>query len=333
MMLDDFSWRHIPALLAATPLLFRGPFHGLAKPKEALLTYGMSPTIANTYEAQIVYYGHTMRTSTLGLLIFAFHLQGNLAAVDMTMAIMGAYWVSPMCSCSGITETVAKSLLLKEVDSKIFQRVVVSYRYAILEALHDGMVYLAETLRPLILTITRSILKKTEPLLDLVSSPDLESIIDVVKDIELKTILDAISVQPLIDSLSKLDLQGLFTAVEPLLTPDPEHGQQNRPGEHLDAVSPLLSPSSVGRLKRLVSNAELLLTRGFVNGMQTIPGGAALGAIKQVDIASPLERARPLLGAFDRIDIDGIMDQIAPLITPEPVKGIRDPAGVTQRAF
>ncbi|RYP21423.1 hypothetical protein DL767_009276 [Monosporascus sp. MG133] len=90
-MLDNFSWRHIPALLAATPMLFGGLFHGLAKPKEALLTYGMSPTIANTHEAQIVYYGHTIRTSTLGLLIFAFYLQDNLAAVDMTMAIMGAY--------------------------------------------------------------------------------------------------------------------------------------------------------------------------------------------------------------------------------------------------
>lgn len=90
-MLDNFSWRHIPALLSAAPMFFGGLFHGIAKPQEALLVYGMSKKTASSREAQIVYYGHTMRTSTLGLLMFAFYLQGDLAAVDTTMAIMGAY--------------------------------------------------------------------------------------------------------------------------------------------------------------------------------------------------------------------------------------------------
>ena len=39
----------------------------------------------------MVYYGHTMRTSTLGLLLFVFYLQGNLVAADKTMVVMGAY--------------------------------------------------------------------------------------------------------------------------------------------------------------------------------------------------------------------------------------------------
>ncbi|KAI1745718.1 hypothetical protein F4680DRAFT_465579 [Xylaria scruposa] len=90
-MLDNFSWCHIPALLAAAPMFLGGPYHGLTRPKEALLTYGMSEKISNSRERQIVYYDHTMRTSTLGLLMFVFYLQGDLAAVDTTMVIVGSY--------------------------------------------------------------------------------------------------------------------------------------------------------------------------------------------------------------------------------------------------
>ena len=90
-MLDHFSWLHIPALLSATLMFFGGLFHGLLKPQAALLTWGMTDEIARSREAQIVYYGHTMRTSTLGLLVFALYLQGDLAAVDTTMVVMGGY--------------------------------------------------------------------------------------------------------------------------------------------------------------------------------------------------------------------------------------------------
>lgn len=91
MMLDHFSWRHIPALLSATPMFFGGLFHGLLKPKAALLTWGMTEETARSREAQVVYYGHTVRTSTLGLLVFALYLQGNLSGVDTSMVIMGDY--------------------------------------------------------------------------------------------------------------------------------------------------------------------------------------------------------------------------------------------------
>ncbi|KAF7917248.1 uncharacterized protein EAE98_010353 [Botrytis deweyae] len=90
-MLNHFSWRHIPALLTAAPMFLGGLFHGLLEPKAALLTWGMVEEVAQSREAQIVYYGHTMRTSTLGLLVFAFYAQGNLTAVDTTMSIMGIY--------------------------------------------------------------------------------------------------------------------------------------------------------------------------------------------------------------------------------------------------
>ncbi|PQE32891.1 multicopper oxidase type secreted protein [Rutstroemia sp. NJR-2017a WRK4] len=98
-MLDHFSWRHIPALLTAAPMFFGGLFHGLLKPKAAILTWGMTEEIARSREAQIVYYGHTMRTSTLGLLVFAFYFMGDLKAVDVTMAIMGGYCGIADCIC------------------------------------------------------------------------------------------------------------------------------------------------------------------------------------------------------------------------------------------
>ncbi|KAF7891372.1 uncharacterized protein EAF02_001697 [Botrytis sinoallii] len=70
-MLNHFSWRHIPALLTAAPMFLGELFHGLLEPKAALLTWGMVEEVAQSREAQIVYYGHTMRTSTLGIIFIA----------------------------------------------------------------------------------------------------------------------------------------------------------------------------------------------------------------------------------------------------------------------
>lgn len=90
-MINHFSWRHIPALLTATPMFFGGLIHGLLRPQAALLTYGMTEKVTRSREAHIVYYGHTMRTSTLGLLVFVLYIQGDLTGVDTTMAVMGSY--------------------------------------------------------------------------------------------------------------------------------------------------------------------------------------------------------------------------------------------------
>lgn len=88
-MLDHFAWRHVPALLSGSAMLFGGAIHGLLRTKNAMLGWGMTEQIARSHEAQIVYYGHTMRTSTLGLLIFALYIPGNLEAVDTVMALVG----------------------------------------------------------------------------------------------------------------------------------------------------------------------------------------------------------------------------------------------------
>ncbi|THV44128.1 hypothetical protein BGAL_0725g00010 [Botrytis galanthina] len=90
-MLTQFSPLHIPCLLTSLPMFLGGLFHGLTRPRAALLTWGMPPSIASSPSAQTVYYGHSMRTSTLGLLTLIFYTQGNLHAVDTSMAVMGAY--------------------------------------------------------------------------------------------------------------------------------------------------------------------------------------------------------------------------------------------------
>ena len=68
-----------------------GLFHGFLKPKDAMSGWGMTDKIATSNEARIVWYGHTIRTSTLGLLVLVTYAQKNYAAVDTIMAIMGSY--------------------------------------------------------------------------------------------------------------------------------------------------------------------------------------------------------------------------------------------------
>jgi hypothetical protein len=91
IMIDHFSWRHIPVLASAAPMLLLAGIRDLLYPQTGLLSYGIPEKIARSREAQIVYYGHASRTSTLGLLLFAFYIQGNLASVDTVMGLMGLY--------------------------------------------------------------------------------------------------------------------------------------------------------------------------------------------------------------------------------------------------
>lgn len=66
-------------------------FHGLIAPREDLCVYRMPESIANSHDGHIVYYEHTVRMSTPSLLGYAFYFQGNLAAVDTMIALMGTY--------------------------------------------------------------------------------------------------------------------------------------------------------------------------------------------------------------------------------------------------
>lgn len=51
----------------------------------------MTNKISSSNEARAVWYGHTIRSSTLGLLLLVLCAQKNYIAVDTTMAVMGTY--------------------------------------------------------------------------------------------------------------------------------------------------------------------------------------------------------------------------------------------------
>jgi hypothetical protein len=90
-MFDNFSWRGAWPVTCGGIMFLGGLFHGFLKPKEAMTGWGMTDKIATSKEAQAIWYGHTIRTSTLGLLVLVLYAQKNYAGVDTTMAIMGSY--------------------------------------------------------------------------------------------------------------------------------------------------------------------------------------------------------------------------------------------------
>ncbi|KAH8593175.1 hypothetical protein B0O99DRAFT_628302 [Bisporella sp. PMI_857] len=90
-MLDDLSWRHAWPLTCGGIMFLGGLFHGFLKPQQSMQGWGVTDKIAASREAQIIFYGHSIRTSTLGLLVLVLCAQKNYTGVDTTMAIMGSY--------------------------------------------------------------------------------------------------------------------------------------------------------------------------------------------------------------------------------------------------
>lgn len=68
-----------------------GLFHGILRPRDGMVGWGMTTKISSSNEARAVWYGHTIRSSTLGLLVLILYAQKNYTAVDTTMAVMGTY--------------------------------------------------------------------------------------------------------------------------------------------------------------------------------------------------------------------------------------------------
>ena len=176
-----------------------------------------------------------------------------------------------------------------------------------LKALHDAMVYLAATLRPPIPDITRNILTKTEPLIELLGSLDLKGIIGEIEDIDLKGILNALSpllkpdaIKSLVDLLNNAsslltkevvdDLKALLTSAQPLI--DSLKDLELKP--ILDALSPLLKPESIKGLVDLLNNAGSLLTADTVKTLKSL-----------------LSSAQPLIDGLKDIDLQGLIDQIS----------------------
>ncbi|KAL6876965.1 hypothetical protein J3F83DRAFT_712490 [Trichoderma novae-zelandiae] len=89
-MFEHFALRHIVPLLVASATTFGGlwPFWS---PKNAMLEFGLPESIASSPAAHPVMVLCSARTTALGLLMFVFYRQGEFAAVDAVMSVMGAY--------------------------------------------------------------------------------------------------------------------------------------------------------------------------------------------------------------------------------------------------
>lgn len=90
MALNKFGLRHLPGLLIANSETFGG-FWPLFNTENAILAFGLPEPIAQSVPAQTTMFIASFRISTIGMIIFALYGQGNLAAVDTVLAVMGLY--------------------------------------------------------------------------------------------------------------------------------------------------------------------------------------------------------------------------------------------------
>ncbi|KAK3181956.1 hypothetical protein K4F52_006695 [Lecanicillium sp. MT-2017a] len=83
-----FAYRHIPVLVVAF-LNTVGGMWPLITPRPAMLEYGLPESIANQPATHPVMGIGGGRSAAIGMMIFALYAQGDLAAVDVVLAIMG----------------------------------------------------------------------------------------------------------------------------------------------------------------------------------------------------------------------------------------------------
>lgn len=107
-----------------------------------------------------------------------------------------------------------------------------------LQALHDAMIYLSETLQPPIPKIARSLLQKAEPLIDMLDDIGLEDILNELKNADLPGLIKA--VVPLLNEKNVKNIEGLLTNGAALLTPS----FVNQTSSLINDVSPLISDLS-----------------------------------------------------------------------------------------
>lgn len=90
MPFDNFQLRHLPGLLIASSETFGG-FWPLFNAESAIRAFGLPEPIAQSVPAQATMFIASSRISTIGMIIFALYGQGNFAAVDTVLAVMGLY--------------------------------------------------------------------------------------------------------------------------------------------------------------------------------------------------------------------------------------------------
>ncbi|KAK8039524.1 hypothetical protein PG993_007935 [Apiospora rasikravindrae] len=89
-MSEQFSPRHIPALIAASTMTFGGLW-SYFDPRAAMLEFGLPDRIASTPGAAAVMHINNARTTVLGMCLFALYFTRQRAACDTVLAILGAY--------------------------------------------------------------------------------------------------------------------------------------------------------------------------------------------------------------------------------------------------
>ncbi|KAL2130259.1 hypothetical protein VTI74DRAFT_6698 [Chaetomium olivicolor] len=208
-----------------------------------------------------------------------------------------------------------------------------------LQGFHDAMVYLAQTLQPPAPALIQSLLKKGGPLIDMLGEIDLKGLLDQLKGVDLNSLVGA--ALKLLSEKNINNIESLVTNGAALLTPSFVNQTSTLIGDVspllgelspllkqlteldldgvLKAVAPLLAPESIQGIVTLLDNAEALLTADFVKQI----GGLLKSVGPLLENISPLlEKITPLLDKLAGLDLQGIVDAVAPLLTPESVQGI-----------
>lgn len=89
-MFFHFQLNHIPTLFVATALTFGGMLP-IFNSEAAIREMGFPKRIHSSKEAQSIMILGMGRTTTIGLALWTFYLQGKLPEVDTLMFILGSY--------------------------------------------------------------------------------------------------------------------------------------------------------------------------------------------------------------------------------------------------
>jgi hypothetical protein len=89
-MFERFNPRDIPPLIVAFGTCYTG-LRALWNAPSTMLTFGFSPRVVAIPETHPVMVCCQVRTTILGMVIFAFYFQEKFHEIDTVMAIMGTY--------------------------------------------------------------------------------------------------------------------------------------------------------------------------------------------------------------------------------------------------
>ncbi|KAI1128318.1 hypothetical protein F5Y10DRAFT_240718 [Nemania abortiva] len=87
-MFEGLQLRHVPTLLFAS-LAAAGVLWPALDPRRALLEFGFPTRIANSPEAAPVMLVAQIRTTSIGIVMYALYLQGKMDALDTILAVYG----------------------------------------------------------------------------------------------------------------------------------------------------------------------------------------------------------------------------------------------------